>query len=593
MAPITIEEENFLRIVQLIFGVVVEAVRTVFDKFFPPMTLHHTLQANKKDVKDLEKKQILRKPQMDVLFSTTGVPSSKNFDITLMMCLLKNLKQVPPQSLKMNLVPPSSDKSEGADLVRLRLHRNTIGHIESNTIDAHIFKTMWADITQAVLRLGGSKYQQKCDDIRKMIFDTTIISIIQQEVQAFKRIFIDELRDMNQRVLDIEQQMDSQTTSDIHKVMIEKWEYDDRTFVHTNAIKHIMSLIEDEHCILIKGNPGSGRSVTIRHIALKLRDRQCKHEYEIVFCRESKDIEKNYKAKAYQVFVCDDTCGEYTIDHREVNRWSSKLTRDIFTTIFSRGKSKLLLSVQNQVFQESLFSELNYLKFALIDMSDEKFVTLDQKCQIAKQLLSNGDEDDVYLIDYGRQMNILRNIEFAPLTFSIENDDCNENIPLFYTDPIETYSKELNALNNAEDKSKLSNTDLQDMDGKSALYHACAWKYNRAVNILTEFGANVNLEAKDKSTPLMEACFMEDEDTLHALMEKPSGPYRPIIEQLLSKGADVNSTDENGWNAFGYSCETGNIDMIRRLIEFTNNVNNTYRNGKTPLQMATESGSSN
>lgn len=36
MAPITIEEENFLRIVQLIFGVVVEAVRTVFDKFFSP-----------------------------------------------------------------------------------------------------------------------------------------------------------------------------------------------------------------------------------------------------------------------------------------------------------------------------------------------------------------------------------------------------------------------------------------------------------------------------------------------------------------------------------------------------------------------------
>ncbi|CAG2248446.1 unnamed protein product [Mytilus edulis] len=128
------------------------------------------------------------------------------------------------------------------------------------------------------------------------------------------------------------------------------------------------------------------------------------------------------------------------------------------------------------------------------------------------------------------------------------------------------------------------------MDGKSALYHACAWKYNRAVNILTEFGANVNLEAKDKSTPLMEACFMEDEDTLHALMETPSGPYRPIIEQLLSKGADVNSTDENGWNAFGYSCETGNIDMIRRLIEFTNNVNNTYRNGKHLCKMAKESG---
>ncbi|XP_052073021.1 E3 ubiquitin-protein ligase DZIP3-like isoform X2 [Mytilus californianus] len=314
MAPITIEEEHFLRIVQLIFGVVVEAVRTIFDKFFPPLTLRHTLQAKRKDMQDLQKKQILRKSQMDVLFPSTGFPSSNNFDITLMVCLLQNLKQVQPHSLKTNVMPPSSDKSEGADLVRLRFHRNTIGHIERNTINTHIFTTMWADITQAVLRLGGSKYQQKCDDIRNMTFDTTIISNIQQEVQGLKSMLIDELSDINQRVLNIEQQMDSQTTSDIHKVMIEKWEYDNKTFVHTNAIKHIMSLIENEQCILIKGNPGSGRSFTIRHIALKLRDRQCKHEYEIVLCRESKDIETNYKAQAYQVFVCDDICGEYTID---------------------------------------------------------------------------------------------------------------------------------------------------------------------------------------------------------------------------------------------------------------------------------------
>lgn len=37
MAPITTEEENFLRIVQLISKVVVEAVRTMFDKLFSPI----------------------------------------------------------------------------------------------------------------------------------------------------------------------------------------------------------------------------------------------------------------------------------------------------------------------------------------------------------------------------------------------------------------------------------------------------------------------------------------------------------------------------------------------------------------------------
>lgn len=53
-----------------------------------------------------------------------------------------------------------------------------------------------------------------------MIFDTTTISNIQQEVQAFKRMFIDELSDMNQRVLDIEAKMDSKTTPGMHFVKI-------------------------------------------------------------------------------------------------------------------------------------------------------------------------------------------------------------------------------------------------------------------------------------------------------------------------------------------------------------------------------------
>lgn len=53
-----------------------------------------------------------------------------------------------------------------------------------------------------------------------MIFDTTIISNIQQEVQALKHMFIDEQSDMNQRILDIEQQIDSQTTSGMHFLKI-------------------------------------------------------------------------------------------------------------------------------------------------------------------------------------------------------------------------------------------------------------------------------------------------------------------------------------------------------------------------------------
>lgn len=49
-----------------------------------------------------------------------------------------------------------------------------------------------------------------------MTFDTTIISNIQQEFQAFKQLFLDETSVINQRLLNIEQQIDSQTTSGMH-----------------------------------------------------------------------------------------------------------------------------------------------------------------------------------------------------------------------------------------------------------------------------------------------------------------------------------------------------------------------------------------
>lgn len=188
-----------------------------------------------------------------------------------------------------------------------------------------------------------------------------------------------------------------------------------------------MALIENETCILIEGNPWSGRSFAIRHVALKLRDRNFKHEYEIILCRESKDIETNYKTEAYQVFVCDDICGEYTIDRLEIQRWTLQLTRDYITNILNRGKSKLLLSVKNQVFHELLFLELNYLKFTVIDMS---IVTLDQKCMIAKQLLAMNSEAKSALIDTLKHNGGLLNIKLAPLTFTL----CKSNIkvPLFF-----------------------------------------------------------------------------------------------------------------------------------------------------------------
>ncbi|CAC5413452.1 unnamed protein product [Mytilus coruscus] len=133
-----------------------------------------------------------------------------------------------------------------------------------------------------------------------------------------------------------------------------------------------------------------------------------------------------------------------------------------------------------------------------------------------------------------------------------------------------------------------TNLNLQDAYGKSALHHACEGQYNHIVHILTEKGASVNLVDKRKSTPLMEACFSEDNDTVRPIMEDSSNGCRPIIEQLLLNAADVNAVDKRGWNPFFDGCEKGNFTIVKRLIRFVADVKKRYRNVKTPIEMARE-----
>ncbi|XP_063447888.1 uncharacterized protein LOC134727436 [Mytilus trossulus] len=133
-----------------------------------------------------------------------------------------------------------------------------------------------------------------------------------------------------------------------------------------------------------------------------------------------------------------------------------------------------------------------------------------------------------------------------------------------------------------------TNLDLQDTDGKSALHHACEGQYNHIVHILTEKGASVNLEDKRKSTPLIDACFSEDDDIVRPIMEDYSNGCKPIIEQLILKDADVNAVDKRGWNPFFDGCEKGNYTIVKRLIDYVADVNKRYRNGKTPIEMARE-----
>ena len=80
-----------------------------------------------------------------VLFS--GEPSSKDFDITLMICLLRNLMHI---DIMDNRLPSATDTSLKADLSRIKFYRNMIVHCDSTLVDDTDFESYWNDVTPVI-----------------------------------------------------------------------------------------------------------------------------------------------------------------------------------------------------------------------------------------------------------------------------------------------------------------------------------------------------------------------------------------------------------------------------------------------------------
>ncbi|CAG2239054.1 unnamed protein product [Mytilus edulis] len=145
MAPLSDEEENYVRLALLLKGVTPRAVRTYFDREFPPTYLPSTLNTNYNTLWDLKLKRIINQAQWNLLIPRNGVPDSKTFDVTLMVCLIRNLTSINPPINGFDSLPLPGETTPGSDLARMKCYRNKLAHHDSNTIDATYFHTAWTD----------------------------------------------------------------------------------------------------------------------------------------------------------------------------------------------------------------------------------------------------------------------------------------------------------------------------------------------------------------------------------------------------------------------------------------------------------------
>ena len=143
---------NYTRLCQLLVDKGGDALRAVLHAIHPPSTLAAVLNANKPILQKIR----LTPPQLNLLFPTSGAaPDSKNFDVTLLTILLRNICGLSPPATGWNAMPSAGDTSKSADIVRIKLFRNQVyGHIASARLDDSTFKKLWQEISQPLTRLG-------------------------------------------------------------------------------------------------------------------------------------------------------------------------------------------------------------------------------------------------------------------------------------------------------------------------------------------------------------------------------------------------------------------------------------------------------
>ena len=125
------------------------------------------------ELQELRKRKVLNPSQWGKLYpAIKSSVSSRDFDITLLVVLLRNICGLVCPATGWDTVPPTTDTTLEADIVRIKCYRNTVyGHASQASVDDVTFKQYWQDIQDALVRLGGAGYRSVINDLKKECID--------------------------------------------------------------------------------------------------------------------------------------------------------------------------------------------------------------------------------------------------------------------------------------------------------------------------------------------------------------------------------------------------------------------------------------
>ncbi|XP_060603870.1 uncharacterized protein LOC132756749 [Ruditapes philippinarum] len=119
---------RLLRLQMLIIDGGLRILRNILDTKLKNVSLSAFLQQERSTINKLRTRGIITQVQYDLLFPSLGIgPTTTDLDITLIICLLRNIKSFGlNKHFQWNSIPAQGDASLEADISRLKIYRNEV-----------------------------------------------------------------------------------------------------------------------------------------------------------------------------------------------------------------------------------------------------------------------------------------------------------------------------------------------------------------------------------------------------------------------------------------------------------------------------------
>ncbi len=198
---------NYSRVCQLLVDKGGDALRAALHVVHPPSTLAAALNAYKSVLKKI-RYSVINPSQWNLLYPVSGTPDSRNFDVTLLTILLRNICGLLSPATGWNVMPPASDTSISANIARIKIFRNDVyGHTPSAQLDDTTFETLWQEISKPLVKLGIP--QQDIDELKEAPLSPEEESYIKKlkEWKELEDDLLSKLNDLEIGVLDVGNQV--------------------------------------------------------------------------------------------------------------------------------------------------------------------------------------------------------------------------------------------------------------------------------------------------------------------------------------------------------------------------------------------------